>query len=124
MFSFKKIWLPLITIITVFLLTPVFNRLQNGWNDWLMRRHLRDGFAAPIKIVYFDEKDIESLGGWPLPRNIYAYLAEKLCRLGAKAVGFDIYWGPRASGADENDLLLASVLKQRQNVYGSFYFAP
>ncbi len=119
---FKRNWLQLITIAVMFLLTPALNDLQSGWNDRLMRRHLLERVETPIKIVYFDEKDIETLGGWPLARNVYALIAEQLCRLGVKAVGFDIYWGPRPLPADENDLLLAAVLKRRQNIYGSFYF--
>ncbi|MCI0697505.1 sigma 54-interacting transcriptional regulator [candidate division KSB1 bacterium] len=118
----KKAWLPLIIVVVSYLLTPAFNRLQRGWDDWLMRRHLASRFEAPIRIVYFDEKDIESLGGWPLPRNIYAYLAKKLNQLGARTIGFDIYWGPRPHGPDENDFLLAAVLAQHRNICGSFYF--
>ncbi len=114
--------MPLIIVAALSLLTPVFNRLQRGWDDWLMRRHLASRFEAPIRTVYFDEKDIESLGGWPLPRNIYAYLAERLNQLGARTIGFDIYWGPRPHGPDENDFLLATVLAQHRNICGSFYF--
>ncbi|MGH7600895.1 MAG: sigma 54-interacting transcriptional regulator, partial [bacterium] len=118
----KKAWLPLTIVAALFLLTPAFNHLQRGWDDWLMSRHLASRFEAPIRIVYFDEKDIESLGGWPLPRNVYAYLAEKLNQLGARTIGFDIYWGPRPRGPDENDFLLATILALHRNICGSFYF--
>jgi transcriptional regulator with GAF, ATPase, and Fis domain/CHASE2 domain-containing sensor protein len=118
----KKAWLPLIIATVSFLLTPAFNRLQRGWEDWLMRRHLAGRFESSIRIVYFDEKDVESLGGWPLPRNVYAYLAERLNQLGARTIGFDIYWGPRPHGPDENDFLLAAILARQRNICGSFYF--
>jgi transcriptional regulator with GAF, ATPase, and Fis domain/CHASE2 domain-containing sensor protein len=49
-------------------------------------------------------------------------LAEKLLQGSAKAVGFDIYWEPGDRAITENDLVLAAVLAQRQNIFGSFYF--
>lgn len=119
---FQRIWFPFLLAFLIFLLTPFFNRTQQGWEDWLMRRHVRGQFFAPIKIVYFDENDLASLGGWPLSRNVYAFVAQRLCQLGVQAVGFDVYWGPRPSAPDENDLALAAVLAQNENLCGSFYF--
>ncbi len=119
---FKKNWATFLLTLFIFLLTPILNRTQHGWEDALMRLHTRKQFSAPIKIVYFDENDIASLGGWPLARNVYAFVAERLYQLGVKVVGFDVYWGARSNGPDENDLALAAMLDQRENLCGSFYF--
>lgn len=118
----KKQWSSLLVFVVVLALMPVFSHLQSGLNNWLMMQSMTGRFEVPIKIVYFDEQSIASLGGWPLPRNVYAFLAQKLQQAGASMVAFNIYWGQREEGLDENDMLLAEVLQKYENIFGTFYF--
>jgi DNA-binding NtrC family response regulator/CHASE2 domain-containing sensor protein len=123
-YIFKKEFLiSLLAAGFIYIMIPFFNNTQKDLNYWLMRRHVSNRFKSPIYIVYFDEDDIQLLGGWPLSRNIYGYLAEKLFSLGAEIVGFDIFWGDRADASDENDMFLASVLNKQNSIVGSFYFS-
>jgi DNA-binding NtrC family response regulator/CHASE2 domain-containing sensor protein len=109
-------------ICIVYFCMPLINHLQSGFNSWLMRKNATGQFEVPINIVYFDEKDIETLGGWPLSRNVYAFLAEKLNSFNVKSIGFYVYWAERTIHQDEDDLLLLSVLEKYNNIIGSFYF--
>jgi len=99
-----------------------FDHLQQDCNYWLMRKRITNKFEAPIRIIYFGENDIERLGGWPVKRNIYGYLVEKLKALGVKEIGFHVYWGKDSDLNDENDLFLTSILNKNNNIIGSFYF--
>jgi len=43
-----------------------------------------------IVIVGIDEKTLQNVGAWPIPRNAYAKLVDRLSADGASIVGFDI----------------------------------
>ncbi len=43
-----------------------------------------------IVIVGIDEKTLQKVGAWPIPRDAYAKLVEKLAAGGAKVVAFDV----------------------------------
>ena len=46
--------------------------------------------ARPVTIVDIDEKSLAKLGQWPWPRTRIADLIDKLTRLGAVVIAFDI----------------------------------
>ena len=106
----------------LYVCSPFFFPMQKHLEYWMMKKHVQKRFETPIRILYFDENDINHLGGWPLPRNVYAYLIEQLNQLGVKAVGFDIFWEEAHTGNNENDFLLESILEKGYPVVGSFYF--
>jgi len=120
--SNKSTILLLLTVMITFFLMPFLEDLQKDLDYWLMRKHITNKFEAPIRIIYFDENDIEKLGGWPVKRNIYGFLVERLKALGAKTIAFHIYWGKGSDVNDENDLFLASILNKSINIFGSYYF--
>ena len=94
----------------------------------------------PVVIVDIDEDSLRSLGQWPWPRTLVADLVERLNRLGAVAIGFDILFpeqdrlSPNLAvqtfrNVDEdtktklrnlpsNDEILADVLKKSRVVLG------
>ena len=111
-----------VVAVVLFLCSPLSNNMQQRMNHWLMRTHQREAFQTPIRILYFDEEDINQLGGWPLPRNVYAYIVQKIGQLGAKAIAFDIFWGDAHTAGNENDSLLQTMLSKEYPVVGSYYF--
>ena len=40
----------------VYLSMPFINRLERGYDNWLMRKNINNTFEAPINLVYFDER--------------------------------------------------------------------
>jgi adenylate cyclase len=99
-----------------------------------------------IVIVGIDEKTLQKVGAWPIPRNAYAKLVDQLSAGGAKIVAFDIAFptpeknsaiealqklqaeiGPGAppsiiekirqiEATSDNDLILAESMKKANNV--------
>src|SRR3954465_6053494 len=99
-----------------------------------------------VVIVGVDEKTLQRVGAWPIPRNAYARLVDQLSAGGAKIVAFDITFptpeknsavealkrlesemGPNAPAAviekirqiqstSDDDLIFAESLKKANNV--------
>lgn len=75
-----------------------------------------------VVILYFDNDDIASLGGWPLTRNYYALLIDVLTRSRVAAVGIDILFGEHNLQFPEHDNLLALMTRASGKVVLSSYF--
>ena len=99
-----------------------------------------------IVIVDIDEKTLQKVGAWPIPRNTYAVMLDKLSEGGAKTISFDVDFptpeknsavealkkleeelGSRASkeviekiraieGTSDNDVILADSVKKSGRV--------
>src|SRR5271155_959060 len=99
-----------------------------------------------IVIVDIDEKTLQKVGAWPIPRNTYAKVVDKLSDGGAKTISFDVDFptpeknsavealkkledelGPRApkevlykiraiEGTSDNDAILADAVKRSGRV--------
>ena len=69
--------------------TP-FEMLEGETLDW--RFGLRGPLApgGDVVILAIDERSIEALGGWPLPRRVLAEAVERLSQAGAKVIAFDL----------------------------------
>jgi transcriptional regulator with GAF, ATPase, and Fis domain/CHASE2 domain-containing sensor protein len=87
------------------LLRPIDTQLQTT------RYQLRGELSADtnIVIVYLDNDDIRMLGGWPLQRNYYALMLDKLREWGAKVIVLDILFDSPSLYAPEYDQLLADM---------------
>ena len=46
--------------------------------------------AVPVRIIDIDEASLGRIGQWPWPRNRIAELTERLSRMGAAAIAFDM----------------------------------
>lgn len=127
---------------------PYFVRfLDNKLYDIILRRNNVSQTSNMVKIIDIDEKSLEDLGQWPWPRYRVALLLQKLRQAGARAVGMDILFAEpdnnspvnlkknlkRDLGVDigfsqlpspleDNDILLADILRQGPFVIG-FYFS-
>jgi DNA-binding NtrC family response regulator/CHASE2 domain-containing sensor protein len=98
------------------------NKLEQGLLD--VRYHIRGQVQADTNIVilYFDNDDISSLGGFPLKRNIYALLIDVLMRSDVKVIAFDIFFGEPSLEYPEHDELLAAKAASSGRVVCSSYF--
>ena len=52
--------------------------------------HPRDAKQRPVVIVDIDEKSLKTIGQWPWPRTRVAELVDKITRMGALVIAFDI----------------------------------
>ena len=97
-------------------------KVEQGLLD--ARYHLRGQLPADTNVVilYFDNDDITSLGGFPLKRNIYALLIDVLMKNKVKAIAFDIFFGEPSLEYPEHDELLAAKAASSGRVVCSSYF--
>ena len=86
--------------------------------------HLRGEIPADSNtvILYFDNDDIASLGGWPLQRDYYALLIDVLTKSDVAAIGLDVFFGEHNLRSPEKDELLASTAAASGKVVVSSYF--
>jgi CHASE2 domain-containing sensor protein len=98
------------------------NKLEQGLLD--VRYHIRGQVQADTNVVilYFDNDDISSLGGFPLKRNIYALLIDVLMKSNAKVIAFDILFSEPNLEYPEHDELLAAKAASSGRVVCSSYF--
>jgi len=95
-------------VIIVSVLHPVDDQLLS------MRYDVR-GEIQPdtnIVIVYLDNEDIQLLGGWPLQRNYYALMLDRIHQWGARAIGFDVLLDSPSAVSPEYDQLFVSVAQR------------
>lgn len=85
--------LTLIAIITlaIAIASNIFNPLGNIFFDGVQRIRVQTP-NNKIIIVAIDDRSLNELGGWPLPRSLYASFLQRLADSGnyPRAVGFDI----------------------------------
>ncbi len=113
----KKVFF-IASLLLAFVLATVFTSFSSGINK--STRNYLNGFltSSPdsnIVIIEITENDINQLG-WPLKRNYYALLINKLNSLGAKAIGLEVYLSPDFSAQSIYNDLLIDVIKKKKNV--------
>lgn len=98
------------------------HKLEQGLLD--VRYYIRGQLPADTNIVilYFDNDDITSLGGWPLKRNYYALLIDVLTKSNVRAIGLDIFFGEHNLEYPEHDNLLAAKAAASRALVCSSYF--
>jgi transcriptional regulator with GAF, ATPase, and Fis domain/CHASE2 domain-containing sensor protein len=106
--------IPLITLF--FILSAPISTLESGALDSKFLLRGERPIDSNIVVIYLDNADIASLGGWPLKRSYYALLLNALNDLGAKAVGTDIFFEDPNRIYPEFDSLLTSVVSNCGNV--------
>ncbi|MBI3587172.1 MAG: sigma 54-interacting transcriptional regulator [Ignavibacteriales bacterium] len=106
----------------VLMLSGPMGKLEDQTLD--ARYSLRGQLPADsnIVILYFDNDDIASLGGWPLTRNYYALLINVLTEREVAAIGVDILFGEPSLQYPEYDNLLVATTAASKNVVLSSYF--
>jgi DNA-binding NtrC family response regulator/CHASE2 domain-containing sensor protein len=100
--------LVVVLLVLLQLASGPMHKLEQGLLD--VRYHVRGQVPADTNVVilYFDNDDIASLGGWPLKRNYYALLIDVLTKSNVQVIGLDIFFGEHNLEYPEHDNLLAA----------------
>ncbi|OCR00077.1 two-component system response regulator [Nostoc sp. MBR 210] len=113
---------------SVFIITPsvaltvivgqslgLFNLPEWKLRDEWMRQHSQNTIADEIVIVTIDERDIQSVGKWPIPDWSLAQLLQKIRSQKPRAIGLDLYRDlPEGKGYEQ----LVEVFRSTPNLIG------
>jgi len=125
-FSRKAWYLPLGVVLGWFalslLLKPLYAPLEDRLVDARFRLRGEQAIDSSIVVLYLDNDQVASLGGWPIRRSYYALMVDVLHRLGASIVATDIFFQSRVPEYPEYDDLLVGVARDAHNVVLSGYF--
>lgn len=69
---------------------PPVEALRLRTFDFYQSLKPREAKTRPVVIVDIDEASLAALGQWPWPRTVIADLVERLAKLGAAAIAFDV----------------------------------
>jgi CHASE2 domain-containing sensor protein len=92
---------------------------ENAENFFLdLNYNLRGGrdLSARFALVFISQEDIEALGGWPITRDYYGYVAHLLHQRGAKVIGFDLLFAAEDKHHPEFDGMLTHFFQFAGNV--------
>src|SRR5262245_11565671 len=67
-----------------------FEILEGAILDWRFALRGPISPGGDVVIVTIDDRSIEKLGGWPLPRRVLAEMAERLNAADAEVIAFDL----------------------------------
>jgi adenylate cyclase len=81
--------------------TPV-TQVRNWVFDGYQRIEPRPYEPAGVRVIDIDETSLEAYGQWPWPRTVLATLVERLDRLGAAAIVFDMVFAEPDRTAPDN----------------------
>lgn len=77
-------------IMIIVLDLPFKSILQNISYDTFQRLHPREFQNVPVRIIDIDEESLRRHGQWPWPRVLLAELVERLTKMDAAAIVFDL----------------------------------
>ncbi|MFC1723983.1 sigma 54-interacting transcriptional regulator [candidate division KSB1 bacterium] len=116
-------------VIIIFVLSVVFNlnfgflqKLELSSYDLKFLLRGEEELDDRIVVIYLDNEDIKSLGGWPLTKNYYALLVGELENLEPLSIGFSILLEKESFDFPEYDIFFVETIKQYDNIFSVFYF--
>ncbi len=93
----------------------LFNLPEWKFRDELVRLRSSPRIADEITIVTIDERDIQSVGKWPIPDWSLAQLLEKIRSQQPRSIGLDLYRDlPEGTGHEQ----LAQIFRTTPNLIG------
>jgi adenylate cyclase len=100
-------------LVALVLKIPYFAELENETGDEMValryRLDQRSGSHQPdprLILAAIDEKSLQDLGSWPLPRNVHGQFLGVLTASPPKALGWDVFFtNPAPSPADDQALV-------------------
>lgn len=99
--------------VAAFTLSRIFEPLELGAYDWMMRSRPSSPGHPDIVIIEIDDYTLKSLGYWPLNRKHHIALLEALTESGARTIIFDTFF----SESHEIDADFAYMIKKSGRVY-------
>ena len=115
-FNISNMSLLIIFCLFVILPLPWNDALDDQTIDMYFKINTTNNKASDLVIVYIGDNEAKALGGWPIPRNYYAYITHILNSSGAKVIGFDILFNKPDLRYSEYDNDLAAFFKAAGNV--------
>ncbi|MBO3457220.1 CHASE2 domain-containing protein [Aetokthonos hydrillicola Thurmond2011] len=91
-----------------------------NWPEWKVRdewvrQRSHQRIADEIVVVSIDEKDIQSVGKWPIPDSVLAQLLEKIRAQQPRTIGLDLYRDlPEGNGHEQ----LVNIFRTTPNLIG------
>ena len=97
----------------------LFNLSEWQTRDWFFRLRSqlesKQDLAAKVVVVTIDEKDIQSVGKWPIPDAALADLLDKIRKQNPRSIGLDLYRDlPEGKGHEQ----LVKVFETTPNLFG------
>ncbi len=93
----------------------LFNSLEWKLRDQWVRQRASQAIADEVVIVTIDEKDIQSVGKWPVPDWALAELLSKIKEQQPRVIGLDLYRDlPESQGYEK----LVQVFRTTPNLFG------
>jgi len=111
---------------TLFFNPPLLSFWIKSLENWIydagIRKYYKPLSADPrIVIVDIDDSSLNEFGRWPWPRNQMADLVDKLYKLGATVVAFDILFSePEKNIAEEVLMKIKTPIASREKIIQSF----
>lgn len=90
---------------------------ESRFYDYRMRNQLNPkNKSKDVALVQIDDKSLEKIGMWPIPRTVHADMVNRLKEFGAKVVALDVLYPEKAPvcGPDSPDSRLAEAFKDFQ----------
>jgi two-component system, NtrC family, response regulator AtoC len=106
----------LVSSAILFFIPSISHQIDNVVKSTLVNVRSTIHPDSNIVIISITQNDIEQLGGWPLRRNIYALLINKLSLLRVKRIGIEVFLSSTNSMQDIYDDLLIDEIKKSGNV--------
>lgn len=83
------------------------------------------GWSSPhVLIVKIDERDIEGMGGWPLPRKRYSDLILRLNKAGVKTIVFDVMFLQDSPSRADDESLIQTCAEAGNIVHAATFYVP
>lgn len=98
-----------------------FDLRQNVLINNKAKQHNSDIIIAAIDDASY-EYILDNYGEWPLPRNVYAGIAEYLETQNPKSIAFDLMFVKSIKSAQEADDALINIFKKYNNIYTAMNF--
>lgn len=111
-----RILIILITSVILLLLPSAAGRIDNAVKYSLLNFFPETQPDSNIVIISITQNDIEQLGGWPLKRNFYALLINKLSAFQVKSIGIEVFLSGTNSMQDIYDELLIDEIQKSGKV--------
>ncbi len=108
----------LISIILSYSNIPILSILDEKFLDYRQNKIRIVKKSNDIVLIAVDDRSIQKLGSWPLPRNTWAKLLDKLRIAKAKTVAFDILFDER-SPYKGHEVLFVKAIKNFTKSGGS-----
>jgi adenylate cyclase len=98
---------------------PLLEHLELKTYD-LRLRTLPPAPPRHVTIAAIDEKSLAALGRWPWSRSVHARLAERLDRLGARVIAYDLFFPERESARADAQFARA-LAATRKSLLGTLF---